>query len=88
MELADDIIREWRDQFCCAEGDVHPLTNQAVLNYLDRLERSINALKSDRDNWMRQALAEDERANIANSTKLLNMANREETDMRVWFLAE
>ena len=73
MELADDIIREWRDQFCCAEGDVHPLTNQAVLNYLDRLERSINVLKSDRDNWRRQALDEDARANVINSAANTNV---------------
>ena len=71
----NDIVREMRK-------DMPRVVDTKVIlcNYADRIEAAAKALEADRDNWRRQALAEDERANIANSTKPLNMANREETD--------
>jgi hypothetical protein len=76
-ETINDIVREMRDWWMRSDNEE---ADAELKSFANRIEAAVKTLEADRDNWRRQALAEDERANIANSTKPLNMANREETD--------
>jgi hypothetical protein len=77
METINDIVREIRSR---NEGCVpldgessHPLAED-MLKLADRIEAAVKALEAARDNWRRQALDEDARANEAQS-----VYNKEET---------
>ena len=61
METIDDIAVEMR------RGMIpkHRHDRELLLNYADRIEAAAKALEADRNNWRRQALDEDARANAA-----------------------
>lgn len=60
MKTINDIIAEMRK-------DMPRVIDAKVIlrNYADRIEAAVKALIADRDNWRRQALDEDARANAA-----------------------
>lgn len=61
METINDIVREMR----CGMIPKHRHDRELLLNFSDRIEAAVKALEADRDNWRRQALDEDARANVA-----------------------
>ena len=67
METIKDIIAEMRT--LVKPGDTVEHTFELLNNYADRIEAAAKVLESDRDNWRKQALAEDERANELSVTK-------------------
>jgi hypothetical protein len=85
METIDDILREMRKRFePYAKSESNDARYVAYLGYAefpDRIETVVKALVADRDNWRRQALAEDARANAAtceNSSQVGNAAKMRE----------
>ena len=67
MRIADEILREMRK-------DMPRVVDAKVIlrNYADRIEAAIKILEADRDNWRKQALEEDERANLIQSVTNCN----------------
>jgi hypothetical protein len=69
MKMIKDIIAEMRK-------DMPRVVDAKVIlrNYADRIEAAAKALEADRDNWRKQALAEDARANevqsVGNAAKM------------------
>lgn len=75
METADNILREMRDWAKYPNYDIEQFRD--MLDLADRIEVAVKALVADRDNWRRQALAEDAMANAAtceNSSQVGNAA--------------
>jgi hypothetical protein len=65
METIDHILSKMREP-SCFKGKIPVGRVDADFRYFaDRIETVVKALVADRDNWRRQALAEDERANPA-----------------------
>lgn len=71
MEKINDIVREMR----CGMIPKHRHDRELLLKYADRIEKASKALDADRDNWRRQALDEDARANAATCEKSLQVGN-------------
>ncbi len=73
-ETINDIVREMRTLGRLDEKstDKIPRSLQALglRTYADRLEAAVKALEADRDNWRRQALDEDARANATHKDSL------------------
>ena len=67
METIEDIVADMRKRFePYAKSDSNDARYVAYLGYAefaDRIEAAAKALEADRDNWRKQALAEDARAN-------------------------
>jgi hypothetical protein len=88
METICDILREMR------RGTIpkHRHDRELLLKYAHRIEAAVKALKADRDNWRRQALEEDARANEAQSVtdcnQLGNAAKMRETLEEISNLAD
>lgn len=81
METINDIVREMRTLGRLDEKstDRIPRSFQALglRTYADRIEAAGKALEADRDNWRRQALDEDARANAATYEKSSQVGNAE-----------
>jgi hypothetical protein len=76
METINDIVSDMRKRFePYAKSDSNDARYVAYLGYAefaDRIEKAAKALEDDRDNWRKQALAEDERANATQSMTKCN----------------
>jgi hypothetical protein len=70
METIEEIVREMRK-------DIPRVVDAKVIlrNYADRIEAAGKSLIADRDNWRRQALDEDARANAATCEKSSQVGN-------------
>lgn len=71
METINNIVREMR----CGMIPKHRHDRELLLKYADRIEKASKALEADRDNWLRQALDEDARANAAICEKSSQVGN-------------
>lgn len=75
MEIINAILREMRK-------DIPRVVDAKVIlrNYADRIEAEVKAIIADRDNWRRQALDEDARANATRdkSSQIGNVAELRE----------
>lgn len=74
MKTVDEILRVMRE---FADGqekngyyDLRALSTDSFRAYADRIEAAVKALEADRDNWRRQALDEDARANATHKDSL------------------
>lgn len=76
METIDDILcnmREFADeQEKNNYYDLRALSTDSFRAYSDLIESAVKSLEADRDNWRRQALDEDERANLIQSVTNCN----------------
>lgn len=75
MRIADEILREMREiAVRCDLDDGYDLNDAAedVREIADEIEAAVKALEADRDNWRKQALEEDERANLIQSVTNCN----------------
>ena len=68
QETISDIVAEMRrlnpERFLSTPWYCEPLPNR-MRSYADRIEAAAKSIEADRDNWRRQALDEDARANAA-----------------------
>ena len=68
QETISDIVAEMRrlnpEKFLSTPWYCEPLPNR-MRSYADRIEAAAKSIEADRDNWRRQALDEDARANAA-----------------------
>lgn len=68
QETISDIVAEMRrlnpEKFLSTPWYCEPLPNR-MRSYADRIEEAAKSIEADRDNWRRQALDEDARANAA-----------------------
>jgi hypothetical protein len=71
METIEDIVAEMR----CGMIPKHRHDRELLLNFSNRIEAAVKALEADRDNWRRQALDEDARANAATCEKSSQVGN-------------
>ena len=69
MKTVDEILRDMR----CGIIPKHRHDRELLMNFADRFEAAAKALEADRDNWRRQALDEDARANAINSAANTNV---------------
>lgn len=64
MKTVDDILCKMRRY---ADEDAHTIGRDVlrrdIQNFADRIEAAVKSIEADRDNWRRQALDEDARAN-------------------------
>ena len=70
MKEIDDILDEMRKHACSKQL---PHYRRLITGFVYRLEPLIRQLEADRDNWRRQALDEDARANAINSAANTNV---------------
>lgn len=78
-ETVNDILREVRE-FADTDSQTigRDVLRRQIQNFADRFKaaykREIDTLTADRDNWRCQALAEDERANVAETVTYCNQS--------------
>ena len=77
-ETIEDIVAEMRrlnpEKFLSTPWYCEPLPNK-MRSYADRIEAAAKSIEADRDNWRRQALDEDARANAATIKDSLTVGN-------------
>lgn len=96
MQTIKDIIAEMRKRFePYAKSDSNDARYVAYLGYAefaDRIEAAVKALEADRDNWLRQALDEDARANqaqpVTDCNQLGNAAKMREALLKMLGIAD
>ena len=78
QETISDIVAEMRrmnpEKFLSTPWYCEPLPNK-MRSYADRIEAAAKSIEADRDNWRRQALDEDARANAATVKDSLTVGN-------------
>lgn len=78
QETISDIVAEMRrpnpEKFLSTPWYCEPLPNK-MRSYADRIEAAAKSIEADRDNWRRQALDEDARANAATIKESLTVGN-------------
>ena len=78
QETISDIVAEMRrlnpEKFLSTPWYCEPLPNK-MRSYADRIEAAAKSIEADRDNWRRQALDEDARANAATIKDALTVGN-------------
>lgn len=78
QETISDIVAEMRrlnpEKFLSTPWYCEPLPNK-MRSYADRIEAAVKSIEADRDNWRRQALDEDARANAATIKESLTVGN-------------
>ena len=68
METIENIVREMRDWWMRSDNEE---ADAVLTSFANRIEEACKALEADRDNWRRQALDEDARANATHKDSLV-----------------
>ena len=73
-DIVAEIRRENPEVFLASPWCYQPMPNK-MRSYADRIEAAAKSIEADRDNWRRQALDEDARANAATIKDSLTVGN-------------
>ena len=73
-DIVAEIRRENPEVFLASPWCYQPMPNK-MRSYADRIEAAAKSIEADRDNWRRQALDEDARANAATIKESLTVGN-------------
>ena len=79
METIENIVREMRDWWMRSDNEE---ADAELKSFANRIEAAVKVLEADRDNWRRQALDEDARANA------INFAANTNADAKVYTKSE